>query len=83
MKKLLLIVVIAGSLIACNNTGQSTSEKKDSLDSIANAKKDMVDSSADAKKDKIDSTTKLKKDSLDRLDSMHNKNKKDTSKSKY
>jgi hypothetical protein len=85
MKKLVLIVIIAGTLVACNNAGESTStaNKKDSLDSIANQKKDVIDSSSEAKKDKIDSTTARKKDSLDRLDSMHAKHNKDTSKSKY
>jgi hypothetical protein len=69
MKRLLIIFAVAGSLAACNNSANSTGDRKDSLDSMANEKKDMVDSNAQQQKDKIDSTTELKKDAIDRTDS--------------
>lgn len=74
MKKYLGILMIAGSLVACNNSAESTNDTKDSLDSVANAKKDVIDSSAEARKDMIDSTTEAKKEMVDSL------NKKDTTK---
>ena len=73
MKRLLTILALAGTLTACNNSADSTAEKKDSLDSLASEKKEMVDSSADVRKDVIDSTTKHKKEALDRVDSAMNK----------
>ena len=78
MKKLFLIVFTAIALAACNNTGESTDNKKDSLDSIANAQKAAIDSSADRKIDVIDSVTQRKKDSLDRIDSINRATGKDT-----
>lgn len=71
MKKLVMICALAGSLMACNNAGESTAEKKDSLDSIAGERKDVIDSAAEARKDRIDSVTERKKDSLDRIDSIN------------
>jgi len=73
MKRLFLILAISGAFIACNNASETTENKKDSLDSIANEKKDMIDSSAEQKKDMIDSTTEKKKDALDRRDSARRK----------
>lgn len=69
MKRLLTILALAGALTACNNSADSTAEKKDSLDSVASEKKEMIDSSASEKKDVIDSTTKQKKEAIDRVDS--------------
>jgi hypothetical protein len=73
MKNLFLILAISGSLIACNNSSETTENKKDSLDSIANEKKDIIDSTAEQKKDVIDSTTAMKKEALDKMDSMRRK----------
>ncbi len=80
MKKILLAGLIAASLSACNNSGESTENKKDSLDSIASEQKNMIDSTAERKENRIDSVTERKKDSLERKDSMKRENKKDTSK---
>jgi hypothetical protein len=80
MKKILLAGLITVSLSACNNSGESTENKKDSLDSIAREQKNMIDSTAERKEDKIDSATERKKDSLERKDSMKRENRKDTSK---
>ncbi len=73
MKKFLAILAIAGTLIACNDSADSTDNAKDSLDSIAAEKKDRIDSSADQRKDVIDSTTEMKKEALDKLDSANRK----------
>ena len=62
MKKLLLVLAIAGFAVACNNESDSkTEEKKDSvintIDSTAGAMKDstsnMIDSTAGAMKDSV------------------------------
>jgi hypothetical protein len=72
MKRFLTIIALAGTLAACNNSADSTGEKKDSLDSLASEKKEMIDSSAEQRKDAIDSTTEQKKDVLDKVDSAAN-----------
>ena len=61
MKRLLIIFAAAFTFTACNNSADSTAEKKDSLDSVAMEKKD-----------RIDSTTEQKKEALDRADSLRN-----------
>jgi hypothetical protein len=74
MKKFLGILAISATMVACNNSADSTENKQDSIDSAANAQKELVDSSAnattnaidsaaDATKDKIDSSAAAKKDS--------------------
>ena len=73
MKKVFLALVFAASLVACNDSADSASDGKDSLDSIAAGKKDMIDSSAEQRKDIIDSTTEQKKEALDKLDSATRK----------
>ena len=73
MKRLFVIVALAGALTACNNSAGTTDEKKDSIDSMASEKKEMVDSTAEQQKDKIDSAAEKKKDAVDRVDSMHHK----------
>ena len=73
MKKFLVIFAIAGSLVACNNSADSTENAKDSVDSVASETKDMIDSTADQKMDKVDSTAEVKKDSLDKMDSAARK----------
>jgi hypothetical protein len=70
MKRLFVILALAGSLAACNNSADTTGEKKDSIDSLASEKKDIVDSTASEKKDMIDSTAEKKKDALDKADSI-------------
>jgi hypothetical protein len=69
MKKLLIVLAAAGFLTACNNSANTTSDKKDSLDSVAKEKKGMIDSTADAKKNAVDSTTQAKEKMLDKKDS--------------
>lgn len=67
MKKLLLVLAIAGFATACNNDSESKDTKKDSLDKIDSAareKKENIDSAADKMKDKVDSLADKKKDSI-------------------
>jgi|GEM_PF-1236567 len=71
MKKVFLALIVAGSLIACDNSANNNSDGKDSLDSIAAEKKDLIDSSAEERKAIIDSTTEAKKEALDKLDSAN------------
>jgi hypothetical protein len=73
MKRLFIILVLTGSIAACNNSGNSTAEKKDSLDSIANEKKEMIDSNAQQRKDEVDSATQLKKEAVEHRDSLREK----------
>lgn len=73
MKKLLVVFAIAGSLIACNNSSDSTADAKDSVDSVASETKDMIDSTAEQKMDNVDSAAQQKKDSLDKVDSAAKK----------
>ncbi|HWI94336.1 MAG TPA: hypothetical protein VNT20_23850 [Flavisolibacter sp.] len=75
MKRFLMIFALAGALTACNNSADTTGEKKDSIDSMASEKKEMVDSSAEQKKDVIDSTAEQKKEALEKADSINKKNK--------
>lgn len=70
MKKIVLLGFIAASLAACNNSADTTSDKKDSLDSAAKVMKTAIDSTAEKKEDKIDSVTEKKKEALDRADSL-------------
>jgi len=70
MKQLFVILALAGSLVACNNSADTTGEKKDSLDSIASEKKDVIDSTAEQRKDMVDSSTERKKEVLDKTDSL-------------
>lgn len=73
MKKFLGILVIAGALVACNNSADSTEDKKDSIDSAANAQKEAVDSNANHMQNQIDSNANAKKDSLNAKDSVNHK----------
>jgi hypothetical protein len=73
MKKFLGILVIAASLVACNDNAATTENKQDSIDSATKAQNAVIDSSADARTDMNDSAAKAKKDSLDKLDSAAHK----------
>jgi len=70
MKRIFVIFALAGSLVACNNSADSTEQTKDSIDSSATEKKEMIDSSAEQKKDMVDSSAERKKDAVDRADSL-------------
>lgn len=65
MKRLFLVLAVAGALTACSNSSNTAAAKKDSLDSTASEKKEMVDSTTSAVKDKMDSTADVKKNKID------------------
>ena len=75
MKKFLAVLLIAGSLVACNDNASSTDNAKDSIDSTASDVKDRLDSAentgalsdnaVDSAKNKIDSSAEAKKDAID------------------
>ena len=65
MKKLFLVLAIAGSLVACDNAANTADDKKDSLDSITNLQKESVEEAAKDAKQNLDSTTEAAKDSVD------------------
>jgi PBP1b-binding outer membrane lipoprotein LpoB len=67
MKRVLIIMMTAGVLTACNNNADTARSEKDSLDSVANVRKDNIDSIADMRTDRIDSLTELRKDRIDSL----------------
>lgn len=71
MKKLILMLAVATTFVACENAADTEARAKDSLDSIANAKKDVIDSTAEQRKEVIDSTTQMKKDAIERIDSLN------------
>jgi len=67
MKKLLLVMTVAG-FVACNNSSESATPSADStvksVDSAASAAKDTLNKVADSASSKIDSTAKAAKDSI-------------------
>ena len=67
MKKLFVILAIAGAFAACNNANP-TEAKKDStlnaIDSSKTASKDSVKAGADTAKAMIDASAKAQKDSV-------------------
>ena len=65
MKKILSALCISALLAACNNSADSVSEQKDSLDSVANAHKENIDSTNEASKDILDSNSKALKENVD------------------
>jgi septal ring factor EnvC (AmiA/AmiB activator) len=73
MKKLLLIGIITASFMACNNSADTTGDKKDSIDSALDKQKDKVDSIADKRKELIDTIKDRKIDSLKAVDSAQKK----------
>jgi hypothetical protein len=76
MKKILTVLLLAGCITACNNSGNSeTKETIDSLDKRKDTLEKNIDSSTKAKvdslnnrkeklSDKVDSSFKAKKDSV-------------------
>jgi len=73
MKKFLGILAIAGTLVACNNSANSTDNKVDSTDSAAKAQKAAVDTMAKEQKAAIDTNAKATKDSIKGKDTSAHK----------
>jgi len=70
MKKFIAILLIAGSLVACNDSSNASENATDSIDAAASDVKDRLDETnasdkaIDSAKDKIDSSAEAKKDSV-------------------
>lgn len=67
MKKFLGILFIAASLVACNDSANTTERTKDSLDSVEKAKKEIVEDKSDSTINKIDSVYDAKGDSVKKM----------------
>lgn len=65
MKKILLVLAVAGSLVACDNAADSAQQTKDSLDSVTKLQKESVEDAAKDAKENLDSTANAVKDSVD------------------
>jgi hypothetical protein len=78
MKKLFIVLAVAGSLVACNNAADPAARAKDSLDSVTNLQKESVENAAQDAKENLDSTKDAVKDSVDaaveRTEDTTNKN---------
>ena len=65
MKKLFLVFLVAGSLVACDNAANTADNAKDSLYSVTKLQKESVDEAAKDAKENLDSTSDAVKDSVD------------------
>ena len=65
MKKILLVLAVAGSLVACDNAADTAQKTKDSLDSVTKLQKESVENAAEDAKENLDSTSNAVKDSVD------------------
>jgi malonyl CoA-acyl carrier protein transacylase len=74
MKKLLAFVVLAGSLVACNNDGTSTENTADSIEHRADSMQERVENKADSTvnviENKADSTIEAVKDANKKVDTV-------------
>ena len=52
-------------LVSCNHAGDTTENKKDSLDSVAHAQKTIIDSAANKARERVDSIEKQGKKMID------------------
>ncbi|HVG12664.1 MAG TPA: hypothetical protein VM843_06640 [Flavisolibacter sp.] len=72
MKKLFAFVLLAGSLVACNNDATSTENTTDSIENRADSLQEKVehkaDSTVDAIEHKADSTVEVVKDANKKAD---------------
>lgn len=67
MKKVLMVIAIAGFMASCNNAADTEARTKDSLDSIGKLQKESVENAADTAKKNIDSTTEAQKNMVDSM----------------
>ena len=73
MKKFLGILAIATTMVACNNSADSTENTKDSLDSVERAKNDTMENRTDRAQDSLSNVTEAQKDSVNKADSAAHK----------
>lgn len=67
MKKVFMVLAVAGFLVSCDNAGSTADRMKDSLDSVEKVQKAMVNDQADKSKDSIDQTKDAQKDMVDSM----------------
>lgn len=67
MKKVLMVVAVAGFMASCNNAADTEARLKDSLDSIGKLQKESVENAADTAKKNIEETIDAKKDMVDSM----------------
>lgn len=67
MKKVFMLLAVAGFLVSCDNAADAEKKTKDSLDSVENAKKNVIDSTSDKAKDSVTQTIDAQKDLADSL----------------
>ena len=65
MKKVLMVVAVAGFMASCNNAADSEARTKDSLDSVTKATTNAIDSSADKAVEKVENLNDSTKNLLD------------------
>lgn len=65
MKKFLGILAIAGALVACNNSSDTTSDKKDSIQNQADSAKKAVENQADTTQKMIQNNADTAKKMVD------------------
>ncbi|MFN2456700.1 MAG: hypothetical protein ABR502_00725 [Chitinophagaceae bacterium] len=66
MKKIILVLAVAGIITACNEGADTAQSTKDSIDSAAGAKIERIDSSAEADINEVDSLADVKKEQVDK-----------------
>jgi gas vesicle protein len=70
MKKFLGILMIAGTLVACNDSATTTGDKKDSIQDNADSLKNKVENKSDSLQDHIQNTADSLKDKVEQKDSL-------------
>lgn len=67
MKKVLMVLAVAGFLVSCDNAADAEKRTKDSLDSVEKATKNVIDSNANQAKDSVDNKIDAQKEIVDSL----------------
>jgi cell division protein FtsX len=67
MKKVLMVVAVAGFLVSCDNAADSAARTKDSLDSVTKLQKESVENASDTAQKNLDQMNEAKKDMVDSL----------------
>ncbi|MDB5205324.1 MAG: hypothetical protein JWR72_399 [Flavisolibacter sp.] len=70
MKKVLMVIAVAGFMASCNNEADSTTRTKDSLDSVTKATTNAIDSNANQATEKVENLNDSTKNLLDSTNKM-------------
>jgi len=65
MKKAILVFIVAGFLVSCDNAADAEKRAKDSLDSVTKLQKESIDEAAQDAKQNVEQTNDSLKDMLD------------------